>query len=506
MDLPDSSQEHIIHAPRPFRPSPQTVSLIQAYLRSIEAYNSPMLRMSDAQLTRSMGMGEVIRESVISIVHSKPPLTEEQLQQLQQQQAAPTESSTNVSTIVSTPPPIVAPIVTSVIMSGRKSPENRKRQCCIVLPKCAICNDKSSGLHYGIYTCEGCKGFFKRTVQNKRVYECANRVGQCTIDKKHRNRCQYCRFQKCLREGMVLEAVREDRMPGGRNGSAIYSIYKSRRIKSVTKPESQNEQRHPIRTLPTGNNLIQELVEMDCLDRLINLRGLRINPATNCDITPACSRLTRIGDEIVEQLVEWTKTLPFFDELPVEAHTHLLTQRWAELVLLSACYYACSVYTPDSPDSTSMITETDEISFSNPIVNLRLLQNRLSAVMGKAIPLEHVVKEAGPLVIRFTDLLNSFSRLKVSPEVYVCVKAITLLHLTTTTLNENVVKKISLLQDHFVKTLQIHLLQPEEQTKLGQILEWLPDLRNASSVLLHSKMFYVPFLLCKNPRRLVFEE
>jgi hypothetical protein len=30
---------------------------------------------------------------------------------------------------------------------------------------CNICEDKATGLHYGIITCEGCKGFFKRTVQ-----------------------------------------------------------------------------------------------------------------------------------------------------------------------------------------------------------------------------------------------------------------------------------------------------------------------------------------------------
>jgi hypothetical protein len=33
---------------------------------------------------------------------------------------------------------------------------------------CMICEDRATGLHYGIITCEGCKGFFKRTVQNKR--------------------------------------------------------------------------------------------------------------------------------------------------------------------------------------------------------------------------------------------------------------------------------------------------------------------------------------------------
>jgi hypothetical protein len=71
-----------------------------------------------------------------------------------------------------------------------------------------------------------CKGFFKRSVQNKRIYTCVSGSGGCPMTKEQRNRCQYCRFQKCLQQGMVLEAVREDRMPGGRNGSAIYNLYK----------------------------------------------------------------------------------------------------------------------------------------------------------------------------------------------------------------------------------------------------------------------------------------
>ncbi|KAL3871784.1 hypothetical protein ACJMK2_039761 [Sinanodonta woodiana] len=90
---------------------------------------------------------------------------------------------------------------------------------------CAICNDKATGLHYGIITCEGCKGFFKRTVQNKRVYTCVG-SGDCEINKVQRNRCQFCRFKKCLQMGMVLAAVREDRMPGGRNSGAVYNLYK----------------------------------------------------------------------------------------------------------------------------------------------------------------------------------------------------------------------------------------------------------------------------------------
>ena len=69
---------------------------------------------------------------------------------------------------------------------------------------CPVCGDKVSGYHYGLLTCESCKGFFKRTVQNKKVYTCvAERT--CQIDKTQRKRCPYCRFQKCLDVGMKLE-------------------------------------------------------------------------------------------------------------------------------------------------------------------------------------------------------------------------------------------------------------------------------------------------------------
>ncbi|XP_054628910.1 nuclear receptor subfamily 5 group A member 2-like [Dunckerocampus dactyliophorus] len=81
---------------------------------------------------------------------------------------------------------------------------------------CPVCGDKVSGYHYGLLTCESCKGFFKRTVQNNKRYACAENQ-ECKIDKTQRKRCPFCRFQKCLNVGMRLEAVRADRMRGGRN-------------------------------------------------------------------------------------------------------------------------------------------------------------------------------------------------------------------------------------------------------------------------------------------------
>uniref|UniRef100_A0A1I7V5R5 Nuclear receptor domain-containing protein n=2 Tax=Loa loa TaxID=7209 RepID=A0A1I7V5R5_LOALO len=75
---------------------------------------------------------------------------------------------------------------------------------------CAVCGDKASGNHYSVPSCEGCKGFFRRTIQKKIEYVCYKQ-GNCIVDQKNRNRCQSCRFKKCLQLGMRQESVRLDR-------------------------------------------------------------------------------------------------------------------------------------------------------------------------------------------------------------------------------------------------------------------------------------------------------
>ncbi|NXX40697.1 RARB protein, partial [Tricholaema leucomelas] len=70
-----------------------------------------------------------------------------------------------------------------------------------VYKPCFVCSDKSSGYHYGVSSCEGCKGFFRRSIQKNMSYSC-HRDRNCHINKVTRNRCQFCRLQKCFEVGM----------------------------------------------------------------------------------------------------------------------------------------------------------------------------------------------------------------------------------------------------------------------------------------------------------------
>lgn len=77
---------------------------------------------------------------------------------------------------------------------------------------CVVCGDKASGRHYGAVSCEGCKGFFKRSVRKSLTYSCRSSQ-DCVVNKHHRNRCQFCRLKKCLEMGMKMESVQSERKP-----------------------------------------------------------------------------------------------------------------------------------------------------------------------------------------------------------------------------------------------------------------------------------------------------
>ncbi|XP_055475091.1 nuclear receptor ROR-gamma isoform X2 [Psammomys obesus] len=116
-----------------------------------------------------------------------------------------------------------------------------------VIP-CKICGDKSSGIHYGVITCEGCKGFFRRSQQCNVAYSCT-RQQNCPIDRNSRNRCQHCRLQKCLALGMSRDAVKFGRMSKKQRDSLHAEVQKQ-----LQQQQQQQQQEQAAKTPQVGGH------------------------------------------------------------------------------------------------------------------------------------------------------------------------------------------------------------------------------------------------------------
>ncbi|XP_022194097.2 hormone receptor 4 [Nilaparvata lugens] len=405
---------------------------------------------------------------------------------------------------------------------------------------CMICEDKATGLHYGIITCEGCKGFFKRTVQNRRVYTCVA-DGVCEINKAQRNRCQYCRFKKCIEQGMVLQAVREDRMPGGRNSGAVYNLYKvkykkhkkTQRNGQVKNQQGQIHEKQKMAglTITSEHGIPPHLVNGTILktaltnpsevihlrqrldtavsssrDRALSEEGAvhMINRLIECDEfqdiatlrnmddllehkTDLSDKLMQIGDSIVYKLVQWTKRLPFYLELRVEVHTRLLTQKWHELLVLTTSAYQ-AIHGPHKMGSFDGPEDFNR-EVSN---NLCTLQNCLTSMMGRTITMDQLRQDVGLMVEKITYVTLMFRQIKLRMEEYVCLKVIIMLTPTRGGSSE-----LETIQERYMTCLKTYVEHtfPQQTNRFNELLLRLPEVQSAASLLLDSKMFYVPFLL-----------
>ncbi|XP_067141212.1 retinoic acid receptor RXR-alpha-B-like isoform X4 [Centruroides vittatus] len=177
---------------------------------------------------------------------------------------------------------------------------------------CSICGDRASGKHYGVYSCEGCKGFFKRTVRKDLSYACRE-DRNCVIDKRQRNRCQYCRYQKCLAMGMKREAVQEERQ---RN---------KEKYENEVESTSSTQSDMPIERILDAEKRVEpknEEIETNN-DPVINI--------------------CQAADRQLYQLVEWAKHIPHFTELPLEDQMILLKAGWNELLIAAFSHRSINV-------------------------------------------------------------------------------------------------------------------------------------------------------------------
>ncbi|XP_030225743.1 nuclear receptor subfamily 4 group A member 3 isoform X2 [Gadus morhua] len=206
---------------------------------------------------------------------------------------------------------------------------------------CAVCGDNAACQHYGVRTCEGCKGFFKRTVQKNAKYVCLASKN-CPVDKRRRNRCQYCRFQKCLSVGMVKEVVRTDSLKGRRG-----------RLPSKPKSPLQSEASPPSPPLSLLSALLRAYSH--CTPRDLDYSQFSAaDPPTSSSDAQQIQLFYRLLTISMETTRCWAERLPGFSELHREDQNLLIDSAFLELFVLRLAY-------------RSMLSE-DKLVFCNGLV------------------------------------------------------------------------------------------------------------------------------------------
>lgn len=204
----------------------------------------------------------------------------------------------------------------------------------IVFIPCKVCGDRSSGIHYGRITCEGCKGFFRRSQINKINYACT-KGGNCIIDKRSRNRCQYCRHKKCIAIGMSRDAVKFGRMTKCQRELLLdqaesYRNEMEKKHKEMSKFELNSTVRSHIHTNETEESTrffksmkeIQLAFQQTTLysrDQIVNRKNLNLirNEAPPRKIDK-CQLWKEVSDEFantIKRLVQFTESIPEFSGL-----------------------------------------------------------------------------------------------------------------------------------------------------------------------------------------------
>ncbi|XP_059363888.1 probable nuclear hormone receptor HR38 isoform X2 [Carassius carassius] len=185
---------------------------------------------------------------------------------------------------------------------------------------CAVCGDNAACQHYGVRTCEGCKGFFKRTVQKNAKYVCLASKN-CPVDKRRRNRCQYCRFQKCLSVGMVKEVVRTDNLKGRRG-----------RLPSKPKSPLQPEPSPPSPPLSLLNALVRAYSQST--PRELDYSQFSAVEPVGLSESQQIQMFYRVLTGSMEVTRCWAERLPGFSELHHDDQNLLIDSAFLELFVL----------------------------------------------------------------------------------------------------------------------------------------------------------------------------
>ncbi|XP_071408101.1 bile acid receptor isoform X1 [Pithys albifrons albifrons] len=208
---------------------------------------------------------------------------------------------------------------------------------------CVVCGDKASGYHYNALTCEGCKGFFRRSITKNAVYKCKN-GGNCEMDMYMRRKCQECRLRKCKQMGMLAECMY--------TGLLTEIQCKSKRLRKNVKqlPDqavSEDNDGHDVKQVTSTTKIYREKVEFTPEQQ--NLLDYIMDSYSKQQIPQEVSKkllneefsaegnfliLTEMATSHVQVLVEFTKKLPGFQTLDHEDQIALLKGSAVEAMFL----------------------------------------------------------------------------------------------------------------------------------------------------------------------------
>ncbi|GAB6022706.1 hypothetical protein CHUAL_006802 [Chamberlinius hualienensis] len=221
---------------------------------------------------------------------------------------------------------------------------------------CIVCGDKSSGFHYGVHSCEGCKGFFRRSISKQLYtkYKCL-RDENCVVTHSTRNRCQSCRFKKCVAVGMSRESVRYGRAPRSQK------TLRSRNEANVTQSETvQSTTSEADLNLPHLNEIISTLShahQVNCSFTEEKISGFTRKPAlfsrssdfetldNNQDTAAAMDAMdkdkiriwTRFAEYVepsMTGIVEFAKKIPRFNEIVQDDQIAMIKSSFFEIWIM----------------------------------------------------------------------------------------------------------------------------------------------------------------------------
>ncbi|XP_057280828.1 thyroid hormone receptor beta isoform X1 [Pezoporus wallicus] len=251
------------------------------------------------------------------------------------------------------------------VMPGAQECQKEEKKCKGYIPSyldkdelCVVCGDKATGYHYRCITCEGCKGFFRRTIQKNLhpTYSCKYE-GKCVIDKVTRNQCQECRFKKCIFVGMATDLVLDDSKRLAKRKLIEENREKRRREelqKTIGhKPEPTNEEWELIKIVTEAHVATNAQGSHWKQKRKFLPEDIGQAPIVNApeggkvDLE-AFSQFTKIITPAITRVVDFAKKLPMFCELPCEDQIILLKGCCMEIMSLRAAVR----YDPESETLT----------------------------------------------------------------------------------------------------------------------------------------------------------